>query len=139
MLHNYLQVAKIELLYVGPIALIIFCVFTFVKFLVRREYEFKPLSMFCEFAWIITVLLILRITGIIGDYFGTTSFFYGIVNFSFNPFKEKLSIATLLNIILFIPFGFLSAIIFKRFRDNWIYGVLIGFIFSVIIEFYSNI
>lgn len=79
--------------------------------------------------------MILKITGIIGDYFGTTSFYDGIVNFSFSLFKESLSIATLLNIMLFIPFGFLSAIIFKKLRYKWIYGILIGFIFSAIIEF----
>lgn len=135
MLDIYLQGAIIDFHSVIPIALIIFCVFTVVKFLVKRKYEFKPLSVLCEFAWILTVLTILKITGIIGDYFGTTSFCDGIVNFSFSLFKESLSIATLLNIVLFIPFGFLSAIIFKKLRNKWIYGILIGFIFSVIIEF----
>ena len=125
MLHNYLQVAKIEFFYVREIALIIFCVVSVVKFLVKRKYEFKPLSMLCEFAWILTVLTILKITGIIGDYFGTTSLFDGIVNFRFNLFKEGLSIATLLNIILFIPFGFFSAVVFKKLRDKWIYGVFL--------------
>jgi len=109
--------------------------FTVIKFLVKRKFEFKPLIMLCEFAWIITVFLILKITGILGEYFGTTSFNYGIANFSFNLFKEELHIATLLNIILFIPFGFFSAIVFEKLRDKWIYGVLIGLIFSVIIEF----
>ncbi|MDK2587242.1 VanZ family protein [Romboutsia sedimentorum] len=43
--------------------------------------------------------------------------------------------ATLLNIALFIPFGFFSSIVFKRIQSKWIYGALIGFIFSVTIEF----
>lgn len=115
--------------------LIMFCVFTIIKFLVKRKFEFKPLIMICEFAWILTVSLILQITGIIGGYFGTTSFFYGIDNFSFDIFKDALSTATLLNIILFIPFGFFSAIVFEKLREKLIYGVLIGLIFSVIIEF----
>lgn len=109
--------------------------YTVIKFLVKRKFEIKPLIMLCEFAWIFIVFLILQITGIIGDYFGTTSFFDGIANFSFDFFKEGLSIATLLNIILFIPFGFFSAIVFKKLMDKWIYGVLIGLIFSIIIEF----
>lgn len=134
MLSNYLQVGILTLLYFIPIALIIFCVFTGVKFLVKRKHKFKPLSMLCEFAWILTVLTILKITGIICDNFGTTSIFDGNVQFSFDFFEEGLSIATLLNIILFIPFGFFSAIAFKKLRDKWIYGVLIGLIFSVIIE-----
>lgn len=133
MLSNYLQTGMFY--FYGSIykVLIVFCVFTVIKFLVKRKFEFKPLSMLCEFAWLLTVFLILQITGIIGVYFGTTSFSYGIKNFGF--FREGLSIATLLNIILFIPFGFFSSIVFKKLRNKWIYGVLIGLIFSVIIEF----
>ena len=135
MLNTYLQNGIFEFYCVRTIAIIVFCVFTVVKCLAKRKFEFKPLIMLCEFAWILTVLMILKITGIIGVYFGTTSFFYGIVNFSFNVFKEGVSMATLLNIILFIPFGFFSAVVFKKLRDKWIYGVLIGLIFSMIIEF----
>jgi glycopeptide antibiotics resistance protein len=133
MLSSYLQNGIFY--FYGSIhkVVIVFCVFIVIKFLVKRKFQFKPLSMLCEFAWILTVFLILQITGIIGDNFGTTSFCYGIANFGF--FREGLSITTLLNIILFIPFGFFSAIVFKKLGDIWIYGVLIGLIFSVIIEF----
>ncbi|WP_346961621.1 VanZ family protein [Clostridium sp.] len=103
--------------------------------LVKRKLEFKPLRMLCEFAWILTVAVILKITGIIGGDFGTTSIFDGNVQFSFDFFKEGLSTAALLNLILFIPFGFFSAIVFKKLRDKWIYGILIGIISSVTIEF----
>lgn len=135
MLSNYLQIGVFY--FYGSIykVLIIFCVFTFIKFLVKIKFEFKPLNMLCEFAWILTTFLILQITGIIGEYFGTTSFLDGITNFSFDFFKEGVSIATLLNIILFIPFGFFSAIVFKKLSDKWIYGVFTGLIFSGIIEF----
>lgn len=135
MLSSYLQNGMFYFYASIHKVLIVFCIFTVIKFLVKRKFEFKLLNMLCEFAWIFTVFLILQITGIIGDNFGTTSLFDGIANFSFDFFKEGLSIATLLNIILFIPFGFFSAIVFKKLRDKWIYGVLIGLIFSVIIEF----
>ncbi|MBZ9634875.1 VanZ family protein [Clostridium sp. FP1] len=135
MLSSYLQNGMFYFYGCIHKVLIIFCVFTVIKFLVKRKFEIKPLIMLCEFAWILIVFLILQITGIIGDYFGTTSFFDGIANFSFDFFKEGLSIATLLNIILFIPFGFFSAIVFKKLMDKWIYGVLMGLIFSIIIEF----
>ena len=75
MLNTYSQNGILAFYYVRTIALIVFCVFTVVKFLVRRKFESKPLIMLCEFAWILTVLMILKITGIIGAYFGTTSFF----------------------------------------------------------------
>lgn len=134
MLINYLRIGVFTFLYLIPIALIVYFIFTGVKFLFKRKYKFKLLSMLCEFAWILTVLAILKITGIIGGNFGTTSIFEGDVHFSFDFFSEGLSMATLLNIILFIPFGFFSAIVFKKLRDKRIYGVLIGLIFSVIIE-----
>ena len=139
MLSSYLQNGMTY--FYGSIhkVLIMFCVFTIIKFLVKRKFEFKPVIMVCEFAWILTVFLILQITGIIGDYFGTTSFFDGIANFSFNFFKEGLSTATLLNIILFIPFGFFSAIVFKKLREKLIYGVLIGLIFSAILNFSKHL
>lgn len=133
-LSSYLNVGIFVFHYSIRTALIVFCVFTGVKFLVKRKLEFKPLGMLCEFAWILTVLMILKITGIIGGDFGTTSIFDGNVQFSFDLFEEGLSMATLLNIILFIPFGFFSAIVFKKLRNKWIYGVFIGLIFSVMIE-----
>lgn len=135
MLRSHLQDGIDAFYCVRIIALIVFCAFTVARFLVKRKCEFKPFSMLCEFAWILTVFMILKVTGIIGGNFGTTSLFHGIANFSFDFFKEGLSAATLLNIILFIPFGLFSAIIFKKLRDKWIYGVLIGLIFSSIIEF----
>lgn len=134
-LRSYLQDGIFAFYCVRTIALIVFCIFTTIKFLAKRKFEFKPFTMLCEFAWILTVLMILKITGIIGGNFGTTSLLYGIANFDFNLFKEGLSVATLLNIILFIPFGFFSPIVFKKLRDKWSYGVLIGLIFSVVIEF----
>ncbi|MBU3093043.1 VanZ family protein [Clostridium sp. CM028] len=135
MLHTYLQNGIFAFHYSIRIALIVFCVFNGIKSLVKRKLEFKPLGMLCEFAWILTVLVILNITGIIGGNFGTTSISDGNVQFSFVLFEEGLSPAILLNIILFIPFGFFSAIVFKKLRDKWIYGVLIGLTFSVMIEF----
>lgn len=134
MLHSYLQVGRFVFFSSIRISLIIFCAFIGVKFLVKRKLEIKPLKMLCEFIWILTVLVILKITGIIGGEFGTTSLFDGNVHFSFELFEEGFSTATLLNIILFIPFGFFSAIVFKKLCDKWSYGILIGLIFSVIIE-----
>jgi len=125
LLSNYLSTGIVYFYISIQKVVIIFCIFTVIKLLVKRKLEFKPLIMLCEFAWILTVFLILKITGIIGEYFGTTSFYDGITNFRFNFFKEGLYIATLLNVILFIPFGFFSAVVFKKLRDKWIYGVFL--------------
>lgn len=135
MLMTYLQIGISTFIYLIPKAFIVFCVFTSGKFLFKRKIEFNLLSMICEFAWILTVLVILVITGIMGGNFSTTSIFNGNVHFSFIFFEEGLSMATLLNVTLFIPFGFFSPIVFKKLQNKWVYGILIGFIFSIAIEF----
>jgi glycopeptide antibiotics resistance protein len=135
MLRTYLNVAIMDFISVVPIALVTFTILTVAIILFNRRFDFKPIIMVCEFAWVITVLMILKITGITGEYFGTTSFSQGIVNFSFSIFEDILSVATVLNVILFIPFGFLSAVVFKMLRKKWIYGVWLGMIFSGMIEF----
>ena len=64
-----------------------------------------------------------------------TSILNGNVHFSFSLFQDGISMATLLNILLFIPFGFFSNIVFNKHQNKWMYGILIGFIFSIVIEF----
>lgn len=135
MLMNYLREGIITFLYLTPVAAIILCAFIGIKFLLKRRFEFIPMKILCEFGWILTVLAILKITGIIGGDFNTTSILNGDVYFSYSIFQEGLSMATLLNITLFIPFGFLSPIVFSELQHKRIYGVLIGVIFSVVIEF----
>lgn len=135
MLNNYIVIGVWTFINLIPAALIIFCAVIGGKFLVKRKFEFKPLKMLCEFAWILIVLSILKITGIIGGDFSTTSIFNGNAHISFNIFEEGLSMAAVLNIILFIPFGFLSPIVFNKLKDKRIYVFLIGIIFSLAIEF----
>lgn len=138
MLLNYIDIGVSYFVALTPIVFIIMAVFYGIKFLVKRKFNFKPLSMLCEFAWVLTVLIILSITGVIGGDYGNTSIFQGNIHFSFSLFQEGLSTATLLNLILFIPFGFFSPIIFKKLREKWIYGILIGLVFSIIIEFFQT-
>ena len=134
MLMNYLRIGIATFVYLAPVALFIICIFIGVKFLVKRKFEFKPMKLLCEFAWILTVLAILKITGIIGGDFSTTSIFNGDAHISFSLFEEGLSMATLLNVILFAPFGFFSPIVFNKLHNKKIYGILIGIIFSIVIE-----
>ena len=71
MLINYLRIGIVTFFYFLPVAFIIFCIFTGIKFLIKRNFKFELLIMLCEFAWILTVLAIFKITGIIGGNFGT--------------------------------------------------------------------
>lgn len=80
----------------------------------------------------------MKITGIIEGNFGTSSPFDGNVNYSFSFLEEGLSIATILNLVLFIPFVFFLPIVFKELKNRWVYGLLIGIGFSMIIEFLQS-
>lgn len=115
-----------------------FCIYTAAKFGIKRKAEFKPLVILSEFFWILNILAIMKITGIMEGIFGITSPFDGNVHISFGFFEEGLSMAALLNIALFIPFGFFSLAVFRRLKNRWFYGILIGLIFSIIIEFLQS-
>lgn len=123
-LLNYLLTGISAFVNTLPLAFIVFCVFTGVKLLLKTM--LIPFRMLCEFIWILIIFIILKITGIIGGDFGITSIIMGNVNFSLDLFEEGLSIAALLNIALFIPFGFFSTIVFRNLQSKWIYGILIG-------------
>lgn len=135
MLNNYLIRGLAYLIYTIPIAFIAFLIYTAVKYLLRKKIEVKPLNMLCEFLWILTVLAILRITGIIGGNFSTSTISNEMKYFSLGLFEEGLSMAMLLNIVLFIPFGFFSPITFKKLQKKWYYTILTGLSFSIVIEF----
>lgn len=135
MLSNYLVIGFTTIILYVPKALILFCIYTVLKLLIKRKFEFKPFIMLCEIFLILNVMAILRITGIFGEYFGTSTPFDGSFYIDFAVFDEGITMATLLNIVLFIPFGFFSLAVFRKLKTKWIYGILIGFLFSTIIEF----
>lgn len=121
-----------------PRVILGFIVYFIIKVLLQRRYKIKVLNTIFEYCFILIIILILKITGIIFGNFGATSIFTGNVNFSFNLFEEGLSRATVLNLVLFIPFGFLAALAIKKLREKWFYGLLVGMIFSIIIEFLQS-
>lgn len=81
------------------------------------------------------LLAILNTTGIIESIlvgnFSSNSIVNRTAYIDFDVFADGLSLATILNIILFTPFDFLSIMVFKRFVP----GILMGFSLSVSIEF----
>lgn len=134
---NY-QIQLSTLLSIIPMVILGFIVYFIIKALLQRSFKIKVLNAIFEYCFILIIILILKITGIIFGNFGATSIFAGNVNFSFNLFEEGLSRATVLNLILFIPFGFLAALAIKKLREQWFYGLLVGMIFSIIIEFLQS-
>lgn len=135
MLANYLDRGFSTFFYGIILAIVMIPLFLGVKILLGKKNSITPLNTIAEVAWVAIVLSILSITGILGGQFGTTSLIEGTAVISFDFLAEGLSMATILNIILFIPFGFLSAIVFKRSQTKWIYGILIGLLFTSLIEF----
>ncbi len=133
---NYLIRGISEFIIVIPLALIIFSVyFLYIRFIQKRAMKWNSVETLCKFSWLLMLLAILKITGIIESIlvgnFSIDSIVNGTAYIDFDIFKDGLSLATILNLILFIPFGFFSIMIFKKFVP----GVLIGFLLSVSIEF----
>ena len=58
-----------------------------------------------------------------------------IVILVFKLFEDGFNAATILNICLFIPYGFLPVFIFKNIHKHWWNGVILGAVFSIGIEF----
>jgi len=82
--------------------------------------------------WFLMILTILKITGIIGGTFELSSLPNG--NISVIPFEDGFSIATILNIILFIPYGFFAFFAFQNLQKHWRSSILFGATFSTAIE-----
>lgn len=92
------------------------------------------------FGYLLILYLIISLKDIVG--FPTLSYlerramggapiFDPVLNFI--PLSSGIEISTVLNIVFFMPFGFLLPTLWKRFR-KFIPTVVAGFLFSVIIE-----
>ena len=117
----------------GFIFLGVICIELLIKFIQKKKINFKISNLICQYLWILIILCILKITGILTGNFGITSPFDSYI--SFKLFEEGFNVATILNILLFIPFGFLPIFIFKNIHKHWWNGIILGGIFSISIEF----
>lgn len=134
-MSNYLIRGISEFIIVIPLALIIFSIyFLYLKFILKRKIEWNSGETLYKFSWVLMLLVILNIAGIIESILVGNFSFDSIINetayVEFNILEDGFSPATILNIVLFVPFGFFTIIVFKRF----ITGILIGFSFSLSIE-----
>lgn len=134
-MSNYLIRGISEFIIVIPLTLVIFSVyFLYMKFILKRKIEWDSVETLCKFSWLLMLLAILNITGIIESILVGNFSFDSIANetayIEFNILQDGLSPATILNILLFIPFGFFTIMVFKRFLN----GALIGILLSLSIE-----
>lgn len=80
----------------------------------------------------IYMVALLRITGIIG-----IKFRFGYYNMNLIPFTDMSKgsiLMIILNLLLFVPYGTLIPIVFKKIRWNWKKVMMIGFITTFSIE-----
>ena len=120
-----------------PMALIIFSgvmiIELGIEFIQKKKIEIRILNCLCQFLWILIIVSILKITGIIGGSFGISSPLDSYI--SFKLFEDGFNAAIILNICLFVPYGFLPVFIFKNIHKHWWNGVILGAVFSIGIEF----
>lgn len=85
------------------------------------------------FPWLLSLLVILELTGILDGQFDAARLLDG-VSVSVQLFEDGLKPVALLNIALFVPYGFCSPLAFRRLRRHWGYGLLIGAALSAGVE-----
>lgn len=138
MFMNYLRIGISYLVISIPIAIILLLVYHGMKFLIVKRFNVTISKILCQMAWITIIISILGITGVISGDYTVTSLFQGTSQFNFRIFDQGINNATILNLVLFIPYGFLAPIIFEKIDKKRIYGVLIGLVFTLIIEFLQS-
>ena len=124
----YLMVQSIGL------SLSVFMVVVCIKQITGKENcEKSILDLAQRYLWVLSLTFIMLVTGIVGGTYGVTSPFDGTCHISIKLIDE-ISWAGILNIVLFVPYGFFTALVFPKFRGHIGYATLAGFGFSWTIE-----
>ena len=106
----------------------------------KNKYENKIRWQHYLFGYIFMFYLIISLKDIVGfpalsdierKIISGRSVFEPVLNFI--PFSTGIQISSILNIIFFVPFGFLLPTLWKNFR-KFLPTVFLGFLFSLIIE-----
>ena len=103
----------------------------------RALHDYKEISkllLVAEFLLFVYVCAILKITGIIDKelYFGFSP--SNLMGFFTVPFVGASIKMVALNYLLFVPYGFLVGLVFKKAGLNWWKALLVGFCSSFCIE-----
>ncbi len=123
------------------ISIIIYAVILAVLWIIgkRNFIKIRPLSikkMIVEYLLVLYIIVILQITGIIGMSFHISWFVESIQLFELSiPFVGSSILMVTLNLMLFIPLGFLIPVVLKSKNWTWKKVFLIGFLLSFCIEF----
>lgn len=117
-----------------PLASIVYIVLLLLLWISKKR-SIKKFRII-EFAFILYIVAILKITGIIGMQFNIKWFKNSLGSLGFySPLGEGELKMLVLNMVLFIPFGILIPIVIRTLRWNWLRVFIVGFSFSIAIEF----
>lgn len=101
----------------------------------RSDYEKSNLSqLFCELLLAVYICTILQITGIIGRTYAWNLSGDALQNLTEIPFKGASIKMITLNCLLFVPYGFLAAVLKRRSDTPWWQLLFWGFFTSFMIE-----
>lgn len=133
MLSRYIRLGIMYFIASIAISTILYAIVLMVLFISNKRRQFPLCKMLFEFVFIVYFITILKITGIIGMTFNISYFLH---SFSFSiPFVRSSAAMIILNLLLFVPIGFLFPIAIKSKKWNYKNITITGFCCSLIIEF----
>lgn len=120
MISRYIRMGVMYFTTSFIVGTIIYAIILGILFISNKRNYFPMLKMLGEYVFIIYAITILKITGIMGMAFNITYFLH---SFSFNiPFVGSSIPMIILNLLLFVPVGFLFPIAIKSKKWNYKYN-----------------
>ena len=119
-----------------PTTIVIYVIFVFAKYIKTHSFQFFNQHGIVEFIFVFYIMTVLKITGIIGMQFNILWFKNSLRSIGvFTSFSNGSIMMMVLNAVLFTPFGFLLPIVFYGVKWDCIKILVIGVLFSALIEF----
>lgn len=112
--------------------IIIYCLVLGILWITNKRRKITIKNSIAELMLSIYMVALLRITGIAG-----MKFYFGFYNVNLIPFADMSKgsiLMIILNIVLFVPYGTLLPIVFKKINWNWKKIMMIGFVTTFSIE-----
>lgn len=117
------------------LATLIFCILLIFRFIVKRKH-LSIRKILLEFIFICYCLTVLKITGILGiQHLYANAIIDNTYQANLVPFLNASLKMLVLNLCLFIPYGFLLPLIFPKKKWNTKRILLLGLITTILIEF----
>ncbi|WP_242875646.1 VanZ family protein [Anaerobium acetethylicum] len=107
-----------------------------ISWLRKKRSLIQRRKMIFEFFFVVYIIAILDITGIIGMQFNIDWFIHSLSSIGFHTQIDKGTLwMMMLNMALFVPLGILIPMVISNMKWNGIKVFVLGFCFSIAIEF----